>query len=280
MKLLNLGCGYRYHQSWTNVDFISTGPNVLAHNLLQGTPFDDNNFDVVYHSHVLEHFNKGDGKKFIQECYRVLKPGGVLRIAVPNLEQIARLYLQKLEEALAGNEQATDDYEWIMLEMYDQTVRNQSGGDMAKYLFQAEIPNEDFVYTRIGEEGRQIRKAYLSKQQKKPLNSTHQPSITSLRKILGMLKRFATRIITPKTPRLDEEQQRYQKIGKFRLGGEIHQWMYDRYSLRKLLTEVGFKNFAVKTAFDSQIPHWNSYELEAKDGVIFKPDSLFVEANK
>ena len=279
MKLLNLGCGHRYHKNWTNVDFNSTGPNVLAHNLLQGIPFDDNFFDVVYHSHVLEHFSKENGKRFVQECYRVLKPDGIIRIAIPNLEQIVRLYLQKLEQALTGDEKAAFDYEWMMLEMYDQTIRNQSGGDMAKYLLQPKIPNEEFVYTRIGEEGRQIRKHYLLSQKQKKTSGPTTPG-SPLRKILNQIKRLTKKAIFYKTPQLDEEQQRYQKIGKFRLGGEIHQWMYDRYALKKLLTELGFKNFAIKTAFDSQIPHWNNYELEAKDGVIFKPDSLFVEAIK
>ena len=42
MELLNLGCGTRFHPSWTNVDFVSTGNNVIAHNLLNGIPFEDN----------------------------------------------------------------------------------------------------------------------------------------------------------------------------------------------------------------------------------------------
>ena len=77
------------------------------------------------------------------------------------MERIAKEYLENLELALQGNKEGANNYEWIMLELYDQTVRNESGGDMAKYLFQKNIPNEDYVFERIGEEGRNIRKWYL-----------------------------------------------------------------------------------------------------------------------
>ncbi|MCS7029371.1 MAG: methyltransferase domain-containing protein [Bacteroidia bacterium] len=87
--------------------------------------------EVVYHSHVLEHFSKSDGKKFLQECYRVLKPNGIIRIDILDLERIVKEYLKNLELALQGNTQAQYKYEWIMLEMYDQAVRARSGGDMA-----------------------------------------------------------------------------------------------------------------------------------------------------
>ncbi|MFN9648236.1 MAG: methyltransferase domain-containing protein, partial [Pseudanabaena sp.] len=58
MKLLNLGCGHRFHSAWTNIDFRSNNENVIAHNLLKGIPFPDQSFDVIYHSHVLEHFSR------------------------------------------------------------------------------------------------------------------------------------------------------------------------------------------------------------------------------
>jgi predicted SAM-dependent methyltransferase len=54
----------------------------------------------VYYSHLLEHFPKHEAQGFTQECYRVLKPRGIIRVAVPDLERIARMYLQALERAL------------------------------------------------------------------------------------------------------------------------------------------------------------------------------------
>ena len=171
MKYLNLGCGSHYSSKpeWTNLDFVSTGECVIAHNLLSGIPFEAATFDLVYHSHVLEHFSKEDGDKFISECFRVLKQGGTLRIAIPDLEQIARNYLKFLDEGLQNpnNAMIRANYEWMLIEMYDQTVRNVSGGNMGKYLFQETMPNEDFVFQRIGEEGRSIRNSHLASKEKK-----------------------------------------------------------------------------------------------------------------
>lgn len=69
-------------------------------------------------------------------------------------------------------------------------------------------------------------------------------------------------------------------IGQFRLGGEIHQWMYDRYSLSELLKRHGFKSPKVCKFNESGIIDWNSFGLDAVDGKVRKPDSLFMEAVK
>ena len=102
MKYLNLGCGLRFHPDWTNIDSDSSSPYVQDYDLQKGIPFQDNFFDVVYHSHLLEHFPKHKATDFMIECFRVLKPGGTIRIVVPDLEQIAKLYLKTLMLALKG----------------------------------------------------------------------------------------------------------------------------------------------------------------------------------
>lgn len=94
MKLLNLGCGSRFHPAWVNIDTAPAEPSVVAHDLREGIPFPDAEFDAVYHSHVLEHFPKRSAGPFLAECLRVLRPGGILRVAVPDLERIARGYLE------------------------------------------------------------------------------------------------------------------------------------------------------------------------------------------
>ena len=68
------------------------------------------------------------------------------------------------------------------------------------------------------------------------------------------------------------------QAAKFRSQGEIHQWMYDRYSLKILLEKNGFKNAELKTAFESGIANWNSFELDGNPNTkeIRKPDSLFM----
>src|SRR5207302_1827164 len=100
------------------------------HDVTSSLPFDDCHFDAVYHAHLLEHLPRERVPSFLGECFRVLKPGGVLRVVVPDLEQIARLYLESLEAAWDGDRDASQRYRWAMLEMYDQMVRERPGGAM------------------------------------------------------------------------------------------------------------------------------------------------------
>lgn len=274
MKFLNLGCGYKYVKSeeWLNADMLSVGDDVVKCNFLNGIPFESERFDLVYHSHVLEHFAKADGEKFIAECYRILKPGGIIRIALPDLEAIAKEYLRNLERATAGERDANNDYDWIMLEMFDQTIRNRMGGNMMNYLVQETIPNEQYVFGRIGEGGKQWRAAYSPSQTgadpKK--RSVLQKVIKKPSLILKGLKQLYIRLLLPK------KDYQYYNAGLFRFGGEIHQWMYDRYSLGRLLQQVGFKDVIIRTATTSYIQNWETYKLDDPT----ETASLFIEAIK
>lgn len=282
MKLLNLGCGNHFHKDWINVDFVSKSENVKACNLLNGIPFENESVDVVYHSHVLEHFSKTDGVSFLKECFRVLNNDGIIRIAVPNLETIVKEYLVNLELAIKGDEEAKYNYEWIKLELFDQMVRNESGGEMKTYLYQKKLANEDYVYKRIGLEGETIRESFLNKQTPihNEINKT-QSKASNLKLVLKKIKRIIIKILKIKRKNiLTAHQSEALKIGQFRLGGEIHQWMYDRYSLSELLRKVGFTEIKVCNAFKSEIQNWETYELDVIKGEVRKPDSLFIEAKK
>lgn len=264
MNYLNLGCGQHFHPEWINVDFTSTGEGVIAHNLRQGIPFATQSVDVVYHSHLLEHLPKTEAPGFLQDCFRVLLPGGVLRVVVPDLEQITRLYLTALEKASHGDLDWEAHYEWLLLEMYDQTVRTVPGGDMAVYLAQDPLPNEPFVLQRVGKEAEHLIASLRQHGlgfQTQALQGSEQDQW--LHELLG-----------------DRDYQALQ-VGRFRQGGEVHQWMYDRYSLAKLLSQVGFEQIRVCDAGQSSIPDFGRYGLEVgPDGAVRKPDSLFVEARK
>ena len=101
MKLLNLGCGgnRRNEYPWINMDycFHFLDPHVkecmekeetyVDHDMLKKPwPFDNDEFEGIVASHVFEHFNCQDDLLIINECYRILKPTGILRISVPDPE--------------------------------------------------------------------------------------------------------------------------------------------------------------------------------------------------
>jgi predicted SAM-dependent methyltransferase len=257
MKKLNLGCGYNFHPEWVNIDFQSTGKGVIAHNLLLGIPFPDNSFDVIYHSHVLEHFSESEGKKLINECFRVLKKGGIIRIAVPDLEKIVVEYLSLLKQNRENiNNSSLEKYHWIKLELFDQVGRDNYGGEIKKYLSNPTLKIEKYIEDRVGNEFIKVRNNYLNSPLKKE-------------SFFHKIKRW-----------IFGKNLDYWEIGKFRQSGEIHKCMYDSFIIENLLQSAGFKQFIVCKFNDSSIPNWSKYELDSKDGKVIKPDSLFVEAKK
>ena len=280
MKLLNLGCGRRFHPAWTNIDFISADKTVITHDLRLGIPAGDKQFDVVYHSHVLEHFSRADGLKFLHECYRVLKDEGVIRIAVPDLEMATRLYIRALDAAIIGDEQWQHHYEWMKLAMYDQTVREKSGGDMADYLLQQDLPNRQFVLSYLGKEAENIMVGGVV-QDSSTLINQNPKSLGRFFSQISLVLQNPKRIREMLLKRILGSEYELLQLGRFRRGGEIHLWMYDRYSLSDALQTVGFHSPHQVGPIESKIHDWKRFHLDTEpDGAVYKPDSLYMEATK
>jgi len=210
--------------------------------------------------------------------HRVLAPGGVVRVAVPDLELVVRDYLQALERAVAGAENAADDYDWMMIQLLDQSVRRRSGGEMSAFWRDPARRNVEFVVARAGMEAEHI------------ISSSRLPQTDRPRSLLARLRsrtfaqlfeelRVRTAGVLVRAVGGRHSAQAFRE-GLFRNSGEIHQWMYDRYSLRRALAQAGFANERVCTAAESGIPQFARFELDVKQGRVRKPDSLFVEAVK
>ena len=268
---LNIGCGRRYHSDWVNLDLDSDDPEILQHDVTRGVPFEPCQFEAVYHSHVLEHLKPKQGENLIHECFRVLKPGGILRIVVPDLERIVKLYLETHQRAWAGDKKSEVDYNWMKLELLDQMVREKSGGRMGRYMASRKLKNSEFVRSRVGDELSICQSADLHHSRgqtliSRTLNSTFDFRIRMVRRMVRWL--------------LGRVAENALDVGMFRSQGEIHHWMYDRFSLRKLCERVGFEGFRVCQAEDSRIENYASFELDTFNGDIRKPDSIFVECMK
>lgn len=232
----------------------------------------DESCDLVYHSHVLEHFGKQEGKRFIGECFRVLKPGGIIRLAVPDLEGLVRQYLSMLERVTTDNSDLNRaDYDWSVIELIDQMVRRQSGGEMFQYWQQPVIINEATVEARLGYEFSQWRQQWLTAGQ--PV----QKAELARKSWLAGIKQSWLNLCL-KTGKLS--QQKIESAA-FENSGEKHRWMYDCYALKLLLESAGFKQVKRVTAFDSSVPYWEQYQsLDLENGHVRKPDSLFMEGIK
>ncbi|MBI2828792.1 MAG: methyltransferase domain-containing protein [Acidobacteria bacterium] len=68
-------------------------PDLVTANLRGPLPFSSGTVDCVYASHVLEHLHDDEARRLLRECFRVLKPGGVLRLVVPDLRGIVERYV-------------------------------------------------------------------------------------------------------------------------------------------------------------------------------------------
>lgn len=275
-RMINLGCGSRFHPAWLNVDIVPANPAVTACDLSKPFPFSDGSFDVVYHSNVLEHIRREHAHGFMRECARILKPGGILRVAVPDLEQICRLYLENLQRASNHDRAAEARYDWMMLELLDQTVRERSGGGMLDYLRQDPLPGEDFILERIGNEGRGLLNAIRSQ----PAPQPSPPSAALTQKPRTLRQRLSEALSPPREEQPAATPEEIA-IGRFRLGGEVHQWMYDRFSLARLMTVTGMLSPQLMTPQTSLIQGWAEYHLEVgPDGAVHKPDSFVMECVK
>jgi predicted SAM-dependent methyltransferase len=277
MRYLNLGCGDRFHPEWENVDMYPYAPTVRLHDLTKKLPYRDGEFEAVYHSHVLEHFPRKLGFTFIQECHRLLKPGGVIRVAVPDLEQIARLYLESLEKASNELPGWSDKYDWMVIEMLDQCVREETCGALIEYFNRDPIPNWDFIQKRWGVFAvSALKNLQANRTQRNGMPPSH-------RKAWGYILRHPRAVFRNKLLKLllGPNELEALEVARFRRSGEIHLWMYDSFSLARLLEQAGFTNSQRVSASESRLPGWANFCLDTEpDGRVYKADSLYMEAIK
>lgn len=90
-RKLHVGCGMNQFAGWINSDIDYRAELIIV--LGRRLPFQAGALDRIYSEHVLEHVSLPEGMAFLKEAHRVLAPGGVLRIAMPNLETLVRGYL-------------------------------------------------------------------------------------------------------------------------------------------------------------------------------------------
>jgi len=88
---LHLGAGPNILEGWLNTDVEPQGEGVFFLDAGKPFPLPDQAFDYIFSEHLIEHFTYRDGLRVLKECYRVLKPGGTIRIATPDMDKIIGL---------------------------------------------------------------------------------------------------------------------------------------------------------------------------------------------
>lgn len=84
---LNVGSNEVRLEGWINIDI--EGMADVKHDARTRFPYEDNSVDFIFSEHFIEHLNEPEGKFFLAECFRMLKPGGVVRTSTFNILTIA-----------------------------------------------------------------------------------------------------------------------------------------------------------------------------------------------
>lgn len=91
---LHFGCGKRVTAGWINVDAFDQPGFDLRWDLRDPLPCENGVAEFVYSEHVLEHLEHADAENALSEMYRMLEPGGRLRLGVPDAEIYMKHYIE------------------------------------------------------------------------------------------------------------------------------------------------------------------------------------------
>jgi predicted SAM-dependent methyltransferase len=272
-KFLNIACGAVYVDSreWENVDYISNDSrHVRKMNVLKKLNPSQGQYEAIYCSHFVEHIPLSYILDFLKRCYTLTKPGGILRIVLPDAEFLLREYLRYKD---SGNRLLAD---FAFVNFLDQCVRRKSGGRLGEIYFKVangELHDlENYLFFLNGS----LELEKLDCSRRLTLIQKIKRVLSSSTYLTSSLENYYIRAIT----RLLPHGFRVQNIS-FADIGELHHWMYDFDQISTLLKESGF----------SKVERMSFNTSNRTDGIFHQLDihnekprkgnhQLFVEAYK
>ena len=95
---LQIGAGTNILDGWLNTNESSFSSKVIFLEATRPFPFDNSTFDYIFSEHQIEHLSYKEGLFMLHECSRVLKPGGKIRVATPDLDALIGLRASEKNE--------------------------------------------------------------------------------------------------------------------------------------------------------------------------------------
>lgn len=268
---VNLACGgtYMRDDGWINLDYESSSAFVRQADLLKRLPLAEGSAALVYSSHFVEHIPRSEVPAFFNECRRVLAPRGVLRLVLPDLENLCRTYLEHRERS----EHSKANF--VVLEMIDQCVRRYPGGELGRFYealrgaSTVDAEMIDYVRERTGES--------LLRPTRPRLAST----LGRARSLSARLHRCLERLWVHAVLALLPSAFRSQNVSLAAVG-ERHHWLWDFEQLRAVLCSVGFVAIERCEPHTSRFAEFPFMPLDVdRDGRPRKGvESMYVEAQK
>ena len=140
-KNYNIGCGPVFAEDFLNIDvelarYLKIGRTAegtpiaiegkkntyaMCYDIRKGIPAEDSSLEIIYNCHFLEHLSNDEGYYFLSECLCCLTPGGVMRLALPDMELWCRNYISGVTEFF-------DWYRQTNLDGYYPNQRNETNG--------------------------------------------------------------------------------------------------------------------------------------------------------
>jgi SAM-dependent methyltransferase len=269
---VNLACGgvFVAGDGWINLDYGASTESVQRADLLARLPLPDEHAALVYSSHFLEHIPRDQVAGFLTECWRILAPNGLLRLVLPDLENLCRAYLTHRER---GEHDLAD---FVVLEMIDQCVRRESGGELGRYYRMLKSsPDEYAVLIEFGRE--RTGENILSNPSRGSLKARRATIAFLARGIQRRLERILTRAVLQLLPKAF----RAQNVSLATVG-ERHHWLWDFEQLRGELERAGFEAVTRCTASESRFDGFpfQSLDLDAEGRPRKGAESMYIEAIK
>jgi len=116
-KKLHLGCYDRKIHGFINIDIREDVNPDVVDDVFKLEKFENNSVDLIYACHILEHATKKDSILVLKRWYEVLKPGGILRLCVPDLQAAFEYYicykdLSVLQTIIYGSQKHPYDFHY------------------------------------------------------------------------------------------------------------------------------------------------------------------------
>ncbi|GAB3342280.1 hypothetical protein GCM10027299_56980 [Larkinella ripae] len=262
---------------WSHVRFTGlpqpAEPKLINSNLKKPLPFPANTFDALYSFHVNEHLSLAAGAQFLKEAHRLLKPGAVCRISTPDLEFFVDDYLKQLRQYRQQPGPAQfQQYQWALFNVIDQSVRQQSGGEMLDAIVTNDFVEEHLMHLN-GDLLRALRDL--------PNPSLKQILKNDIRYIDGTPVSPGFRLNAFWRVGLQKAIAKFYRPWHLHLSREKNLWIYDAVTLTRLFEQAGFREVVVRDYKTSGIEHWERYHFDrsAYGDYALEP-SLYVEGRK
>ncbi len=272
--------GPTFLNQWNNVVFAALPGPPLANTRyvdLSTTPLEyaDETFDAVYAYHVFEHLTPSDGERCAQQIFSALKAGGIFRISVPDLETACQDYLNALQAACNDSTpQNVVRYQWAVMAIFEQMVRDRTGGRMLEAIEQGDFDEGQLRYMfgdmllPLVERARAVSAGVAGGSRVQ-----HRRSFDAV-SLLRRMYRGARALLGQSHPRVTNRLDP-------RVTKEAVQWMYDRLSLRLLFERVGFQDVRQMDHLSSSIPGWAGYDFDRSNNGDYPLDpSIYMEGRK